>query len=203
MIDDLVFDLPHPGGLHDLLEHRSLDRPKLPVRNCLQLNNVLFDTIIIIIVTIDANHHHHHDLDARCSLTVVEDRQLSKSLPNSKPGSASCHSSVVAIFHDQDDGDDDIMTLPKTVTMNMMMKHLPKTLPSLITSYSPSAETYKWEPNSPDFHYDYHDHNDDDYNSTLSDNVRYGDDDDKDDSRMMVVAYLIFVIFFTPTHFES
>ena len=108
MIDDLVFDLPHPGGLHDLLEHRSLDRPKLPVRNCLQLNNVLFDTIIIIIiVTIDANHHHHHDLDARCSLAVVEDRQLSKSLPNSKPGSASCHSSVVAIFHDQDDGDDD------------------------------------------------------------------------------------------------
>ena len=142
--------------------------------------------IIIIIVTIDANHHHHHhDLDARCSLTVVEDRQLSKSLPNSKPGSASCHSSVVAIFHDQDDGDDDIMTLPKTVTMNMMMKHLPKTLPSLITSYSPSAETYKWEPNSPDFHYDYH--NDDDYSSTLSDNVRYGDDDDKDDGRMMVV----------------
>ena len=115
MIDDLVFDLPHPGGLHDLLEHRSLDRPKLPVRNCLQSNKVLFDIIIIVIVTIDANHHHHHhDLDARCSLTVVEDRQLSKSLPNSKPGSASCHSSVVAIFHDQDDGDDDIMTLPKT-----------------------------------------------------------------------------------------
>ena len=52
MIDDLVFDLPHPRGLHDLLEHRSLDRPKLPVRNCLQLNNVLFDIIIIIIIIV-------------------------------------------------------------------------------------------------------------------------------------------------------
>ena len=41
------------------------------------------------------------------------------------------------------------------MTRMMMMMHLPKTLPSLITSYSPSAETYKWEPSSPDYHHDY------------------------------------------------
>ena len=44
----------------------------------------------------------------------------------------------------------------RMMTMVMKRSHLPKTLPSLITSYSPSAETYKWDPSSPD--HQYHDH---------------------------------------------
>ena len=53
-----------------------------------------------------------------------------------------------------------MMVMIMIMLMMKMMVHLPKTLPSLITSYSPSAETYKWDPSSPD-HHDYHDY---DYN---------------------------------------
>ena len=44
-----------------------------------------------------------------------------------------------------------MMVMIMIMLMMKMMVHLPKTLPSLITSYSPSADTYRWEPSSPVF----------------------------------------------------
>ena len=81
----LVFNLPHASGLHNLLENRSLDRPQLPICHCLQLDRCHRFYYC---------HHHHHccrhrhdDLDACCSLAVVEDRQLTKGFSNSEPDS--------------------------------------------------------------------------------------------------------------------
>ena len=52
---DLVLDLLHAGGLHDLLENGSLDRPQLSVSHRLQVSSVslvLTNLIILTILTI-------------------------------------------------------------------------------------------------------------------------------------------------------
>ena len=78
----LVFNLPHAGGLHNLLENSSLDRPQFTICHCLQL-----DGCHRCYFHYCHRHHHcclqcHDDLDACCSLAVVEDRQLSKCFAN-------------------------------------------------------------------------------------------------------------------------
>ena len=52
---NLVLDLLHAGGLHDLLENGSLDRPQLSVSHRLQVSSVslvLTNLIILTILTI-------------------------------------------------------------------------------------------------------------------------------------------------------
>ena len=88
---DLVLDLLHAGGLHDLLENGSLDRPQLSVSHRLQVS--------LSSSKLQSKPHHPHQehacyrdhdhdlhthLDACCSLAVVENRQLSESLSNSE-----------------------------------------------------------------------------------------------------------------------
>ena len=49
---DLVLDLLHAGGLHDLLENGSLDRPQLSVSHRLQVSSVSLVLTNLIILTI-------------------------------------------------------------------------------------------------------------------------------------------------------
>ena len=49
---DLVLDLLHAGGLHDLLENGSLDRPQLSVSHRLRVSSVSLVLTNLIILTI-------------------------------------------------------------------------------------------------------------------------------------------------------
>ena len=49
---DLVLDLLHAGGLHDLLENGSLDRPQLSVSHRLRVSSVSLGLTNLIILTI-------------------------------------------------------------------------------------------------------------------------------------------------------
>ena len=50
MTPDLVLDLLHAGGLHDLLENGSLDRPQLSVSHRLQVSLSSVSPVLTILI---------------------------------------------------------------------------------------------------------------------------------------------------------